>query len=87
MSHLDYFYRLFPIRLTSGFCYSYTKARRFIMMRNFQCIFRNEYRHAILYCKTPSHTKYVGENKTVLQLKKFAEVLLIGLTYKKMRQP
>ena len=29
-----------------------------------------------------SHTKRVGENKTVLQLKQFAEVLLAGLTFK-----
>ena len=30
-----------------------------------------------------SHAKRVGENKTVLQLKQFAEVLLTGLTFKK----
>ena len=30
-----------------------------------------------------SHTKRVGENKTVLQLKQFVEVLLTGLTLKK----
>ena len=29
-----------------------------------------------------SHTKRVGENKTVLQLKQFAEVLLTCLTFK-----
>ena len=28
-----------------------------------------------------SHTKCVGENKTVLQLKQFAEVLLTGFTF------
>ena len=28
-----------------------------------------------------SHTKRVGENKTILQLKKFAEVLLTGLSF------
>ena len=28
--------------------------------------------------------KPVGENKTVLQLKQFAEVLLTGLTFKKI---
>ena len=31
-----------------------------------------------------SHMKPVGENKTVLQLKQFAEVLLTGLTFKKI---
>ena len=31
-----------------------------------------------------SHMKLVGENKTVLQLKQFAEVLLTGLTFKKI---
>ena len=28
-----------------------------------------------------SHTKRVGENKTVLQLEQFAEVLLTGFTF------
>ena len=28
------------------------------------------------------HTKRVGGNKTILQLKKFAEVLLTGLSFK-----
>ena len=44
-----------------------------------------------LYCivKLPnevcaSHTKRVGDNKTILQLKKFAEVLLTGLSFLKI---
>ena len=32
-----------------------------------------------------SHTKRVGENKTVLQFKQFAEVLLTVLTLKKLK--
>ena len=32
-----------------------------------------------------SHTKRVGENKTVLQLKQFAEVLITGVTLKKFK--
>ena len=32
-----------------------------------------------------SHTKRVGENITVLQLKQFTEVLLTGLTLKKLK--
>ena len=31
-----------------------------------------------------SHTKRVGENKKVLQLKQFAEVLLTGLSFLKL---
>ena len=47
----------------------------------------------MLYCiciaKLPdevcvSHTKRVGENETVLQLKQLPEMLLTGLTFKKM---
>ena len=34
-----------------------------------------------------SHTKRVGENKSFLQLKKFAEVLLTGLSFLNNRQP
>ena len=46
----------------------------------------------MLYCiciaKLPdevcvNHTKRVGENETVLQLKQFPEMLLTGLTFKK----
>ena len=53
MSHLDYFHRLFPIRITAGFCYSYTQDHRFIMKCKILYTFRYKYRHAMLYCKTP----------------------------------
>lgn len=34
-------------------------------------------------CVSHWHTKRVGENKKVLQLQQFAELLLTGLTFKK----
>ena len=87
MSHLDYFHRLFPIRITMGFCYSYTQVRWFITKHKIQYTFRYT---GMLCCivKLPdevcvSHTKRVGENKTVLQLKQVTEALLTGLTLKK----
>ena len=91
MSHLDYFYRLFPIRITAGFCYSYTQVPWFIAKRKVQYTFTFKYRYAMLYCETlwevcVSHTKRVGENITVLQLKQFTEVLLTGLTLKKIKK-
>ena len=86
MSHLDYFYRLFPVHITAGFCYSYTQVRWFITKLKFNIPLG--IKTAMLCCivKLPdevcvSHTKRVGENKTVLQLKQFAEVLLTGLTF------
>ena len=87
MSHLDYFHRLFPIRITTGFCYSYTQDRRFITKCKILYTFRYKYRTICCIVKLPdevcvSHTKRVGENKTVLQLKQFAEVLLTGFTLK-----
>ena len=92
MSHLDYFHRLFPTRITAGSCYSYTQDRRlnyyetYFTKRIILYTFRYKYRHAMFIVKLPdevcvSHTKRVGENKKVLQLKQFAEVLLTGLSF------
>ena len=75
MSHLDYSYRLFPIRKSVG------------LLRNVNFNIPLGINTGMLcyIVKLPdevcvSHTKRVGENKTVLQLKQFAEVLLTGLT-------
>ena len=80
MSHLYYFYRLFVIPITAGFViYSYTQFLGY------------KYRHALCIVKLPDevcvrHTKPVGDSKTVLQLKQFAEVLLTGLTFKNLKK-
>ena len=97
MAHLDYFHRLFPTRITAGSCYSYTQDRRLNYYETYftKRILLNVLFYiplgintGMLCCivKLPdevcvSHTKRVGENKKVLQLKQFAEVLLTGLSF------
>ena len=74
MSHLDYFYRLFPRRITSGFVIPIRKSvGLFFTKRNFNVLLGIN--TGMLGCsvKLPdevcvSHTKRVGENKAVLQL-------------------
>ena len=71
MSHLYYFYHLFLIPITAGFV---------ILIHNSSGI-----NTGMLCCivKLPDKV-FVSytDNKTVLQLKQFAEVLLTGLTFK-----
>ena len=74
MSHLDYFYRLFPRRITAGFVIPIRKSvGLFFTKRKFNVLLGIN--AAMLGCivKLPdevcvSHTKRVGENKAVLQL-------------------
>ena len=88
MSHLDYLYRLFPVRITAGFVIPMRKSVG--LLRNVKFNIPSGINTGMLCCivKLPdevcvSHTKRGGENKTVLQLRQFVDVLLTGLTLKK----
>ena len=68
MSHLDYFYRLFPIRITAGFVIPIRKSVG--LVRNVKFSIPLGINTGMLYCivKLPdevcvSHTKRVGGNK------------------------
>ena len=83
-SPLYYFYRLFPVCITGGLVIPvHNSVGLFSMKHKFKSFCINK---GMLCCivKLPAevcvtHIKHI-ENKTVLQLKQFTEVLLIGLT-------
>ena len=84
MSHLANFFRLFPRRITTRFAAPLRKSVAVNCVKLSTVLGINT---GTLSCivKLPdevcaSHTKRVGENKK-LQLKKFAEVLLTGLSF------
>ena len=74
MSHLDYFYRLFPRRITAGFVIPILKSvGLFFTKRKFNVLLGINTGMLGCIVKLPdevcvSHTKRVGENKAVLQL-------------------
>ena len=74
MSHLDYFYRLFPRRITAGFVIPMPKSvGLFFTKRKFNVLLGINTGMLGCIVKLPdevcvSHTKRVGENKAVLQL-------------------
>ena len=83
MSHLDYLYRLFPVPITAGFVIPIRKSVG--LLRNVKFNIPLGINRGMLCCivKLPdevcvSHTKRGSENRTVLQLKQFADVLLTG---------
>ena len=89
MSHLDYFYRLFPICITVGFVIPIRKSVG--LLRNVKFSIPLGINTGMLCCivKLPdevcvSHRKRIYRRKQkVFQLKQFVEVLLSCLTLKK----